>query len=137
MEERRNTIRRHAQALIASGLLAGAVGGAQACELPPGTRLESKRLELSFQSIPSRIVVGQHFALEITICAKQGAALPERVKLDANMPEHKHGMNYRPDVKALGPGRYRSEGWLFHMPGRWEFVFDLDRERLTHSVRIE
>ena len=33
-------------------------------------------------------------------------------------------MNYRVKVAPLA-GRYRSEGWLFHMPGRWEFVFDL------------
>ena len=108
-----------------------------ACELPPGTRLESKRLVLSYRSVPSRIAVGEHFALELAACAKPGAALPERVKLDAHMPEHKHGMNYRPDLKPAGPGRYRSEGWLFHMPGRWEFVFELGGERLTHSVRIE
>jgi hypothetical protein len=137
VEERRDTLQRHAQALIAAGLLAGAMGGAQACELPPGTRLESKRLVLSYRTIPSRIVVGEHFVLELAACPKQGAALPERVKLDAHMPEHRHGMNYRPDLKPLGPGRYRSEGWLFHMPGRWEFVFDLDGERLTHGVRIE
>ncbi|HUN67962.1 MAG TPA: hypothetical protein VMU46_04135 [Burkholderiales bacterium] len=137
MEERRDAFRRHAQALIAAGLLAGAVGAAQACELPAGTRLESKRLELSYRTIPPRIKVGEHFALEFAACPKPGAALPERIKLDAWMPEHKHGMNYRPDLKPLGAGSYRSDGWLFHMPGRWEFVFDLGGERLTHSVRIE
>ena len=137
MEERRDTFRRHAHALIAAALLAGAAGGAPACELPPGTRLESKRLVLSYRSVPSRIAVGEHFALELAACAKPGAALPERVKLDAHMPEHRHGMNYRPDLKPAGPGRFRSEGWLFHMPGRWEFVFELGGERLTHSVRIE
>jgi len=137
VEERRDALRRHAQALIAAGLLAGAPGVAQACELPPGTRLESKRLAFSYRTIPPKIVVGEHFALELAACPKQGAALPARIKLDARMPEHKHGMNYRPDLKPLGAGRYRSDGWLFHMPGRWEFVFDLDGERLTHSVHIE
>lgn len=137
MEKRRDTFRRHAQALIAAALLAGAAGGAPACDLPPGVRLESNRLVLSYRSVPSRITVGEHFALEFAACAKPGAALPGRVKLDAHMPEHKHGMNYRPDLKPAGPGRYRSEGWLFHMPGRWEFVFELGGERLTHGVRIE
>ena len=113
------------------------MGVVRACELPPGTRLETGRLALSYCVIPSRIVVGGHFALELAACAKPGAMLPARVKLDAHMPEHRHGMNYRPDLKPAGPGRYRSEGWLFHMPGRWEFVFELDGERLTHSVRIE
>jgi len=136
VEERRDPLRRHAQALIAAGTLAGAVGAA-ACELPPGTRLESMRQWVSYRTVPPAVRVGEHFAVELAACPKPGAAPPERVKLDAHMPEHRHGMNYRPDVKPLGAGRYRSDGWLFHMPGRWEFVFDLDRERLTHSVRIE
>ncbi len=75
--------------------------------------------------------------LELAACPKAGSALPGRLKLDAHMPEHRHGMNYLPSVKAVGGGRYRSEGWLFHMPGRWEFLFDVEAERLTHSVRIE
>ena len=75
--------------------------------------------------------------LELATCPKEGSALSARVKLDAHMPEHKHGMNYEPSLKPLGSGRYRSEGWLFHMPGRWEFIFDLGGEHLTHSVRVE
>jgi hypothetical protein len=135
VEERRDSFRQRARALIAGGALAA--GLAQACELPPGTRLESGRLEMSYRTIPPRIAVGEQFVLELTACPKQGAVLSGRVKLDAQMPEHKHGMNYQPTVTVLGPGRYRSEGWLFHMPGRWEFVFDLGGERLTQSVRIE
>ena len=75
--------------------------------------------------------------LELAACPKEGTVLSARVKLDAHMPEHKHGMNYQPSLESLGVGRYRSQGWLFHMPGRWEFIFDLGGERLTHSVRIE
>ena len=41
------------------------------------------------------------------------------------MPEHRHGMNYAPEVKATGPGRWRAEGLMFHMPGKWEFVFEV------------
>ncbi len=99
--------------------------------------MEARRVALSYRTIPAKIAVGEQFVLELAACPKAGAALPERVRLDAHMPEHRHGMNYRPSVKPAGSGRYRSEGWLFHMPGRWEFVFDLDGERLTHSVRIE
>jgi hypothetical protein len=55
----------------------------------------------------------------------------------AHMPEHKHGMNYKPVVKPLGNGRFRAEGWLFHMPGRWEFLFDVGGERITDSLRLE
>ena len=147
MEKWREPFRRHAR----RALIAAAAGGlaetlavvgvfasvAQACELSPGTRVESQRVALSYRTIPPKISVGEQFVLELSACQKPGAALPGRVKLDAYMPEHRHGMNYRPSLKPLGDGRYRSEGWLFHMPGRWDFIFDLGGERLTHSVRIE
>lgn len=80
--------------------------------------------------------MGEHFVLELAVCPKQGK-VAERIRLDAHMPEHRHGMNYRPSVKALGEGRYSSEGWLFHMAGRWEFVFEIGGERLADSVRVE
>ncbi len=55
--------------------------------------------------------------------------------------QHKHGMNYRPSVKALGQGLYRAEGLMFHMPGRWELVFELrDGQapplRLVQSLQV-
>ena len=57
------------------------------------------------------------------------------------MPDHRHGMNYKPTVAARGSGRYLAEGLMFHMAGRWEFVFELrsggKTERLVHSVRLE
>ena len=34
-------------------------------------------------------------------------------------------MNYRPSVVALGPGRWRADGMMFHMPGRWEVRLDV------------
>jgi hypothetical protein len=74
------------------------------------------------------IVVGRHFALEVQVCPP-GAVL-ERV--DATMPEHRHGMNYRPSVKPLGAGRWRVEGLMFHMPGRWDLQMDV---RLTDGTR--
>ena len=139
MEERRNPVRRRAGvltfALCAAGLPSAAA--AQACELPPGTRVESERMAVSYRTVPAKIAVGEHFVVELAACPKRGTTFPKGVKLNALMPEHRHGMNYLPEVKQLGPGRYRSEGWMFHMPGRWEFAFDLGGEHLTHSVRIE
>jgi hypothetical protein len=138
VEKRREPVRRHARrALIAAAAGGAFVGIAQACQLPPGTRIESERVSLSYWTIPAKIAVGQPFVLELAACPKGGAPVSERVRLDAHMPEHRHGMNYRTKVVPLGAGRFHSEGWLFHMPGRWEFLFDVGTERLTHSVRIE
>lgn len=133
MEERRHHFRRLAVALSGASFC----GGAAACELPPGVRVETERVVISYRTVPANIEVGKAFVLELAACAKKGAAVSDHVRLDARMPEHRHGMNYRVKVVPLADGRYRSEGWLFHMPGRWEFVFDLGAERLTHSVRIE
>lgn len=141
MEKRRNPVRRLASALIellsALGALAALGSAALACELPPGVRIESERMAISYRTVPAQILVGQPFALELAACPKGGAAVSGRIKLDAHMPEHRHGMNYRINVIPLDAGRFHSEGWLFHMPGRWEFLFDVGAERLTHSVRIE
>ena len=140
MEERRDSVRRLAGAIARSALGAlGALAGvaATACELPPGVHLESERLALAFWTIPAKIAVGQPFVLELAACPKTGAPVSERVKFDAYMPDHRHGMNYRTKVVPMGGGRFHSEGWLFHMPGRWEFRFDVGEEHLTHSVRLE
>jgi hypothetical protein len=139
VEKRRDPVRRLAGAIISSalGALALAAATAAACELPPGVRIETERVSISYWTIPAKIAVGQPFVLEMAACPKRNALVSDRVKMDAHMPEHRHGMNYRAKVEALGNGRFRSEGWLFHMPGRWEFIFDLGAERLTHSVRVE
>jgi hypothetical protein len=61
------------------------------------------------------------FALQAQVCPP--SARLERV--DATMPEHQHGMNYRPRLLDLGAGRWRAEGLMFHMAGRWELRFDV------------
>jgi hypothetical protein len=132
VEKRRDGFRRPAAAVAALALLLLPAAAPLACELPPGTRVQGKQHSLSYKTLPERIAVGQHFVLELAVCPA-----PERLRLDAHMPEHRHGMNYEPSLQPVAPGRYRAEGWLFHMPGRWEFVFDLGAERLAHSVRIE
>jgi cytochrome c peroxidase len=103
---------------------------ALACNL--GTRLESARYVVAYKA--EAIEVAKHFALEIEVCPKAGQPSPEGVKVDAHMPEHRHGMNYAPTLKALGPGRWRAEGLMFHMPGRWEFVFEVRAAGVTDRV---
>ena len=102
-----------------------------------GTRLESPRFVLAYKTEP--VSVAQHFALDIAVCSKS-SAIAESIKVDAHMPEHRHGMNYAPEVKPLGPGRWRAEGLMLHMPGKWEFVFEVraggKSDRLAHEYRL-
>jgi hypothetical protein len=83
----------------------------------------------------SDLPVARHFTMEVATCAKAGAP-PKTLKVDAHMPEHRHGMNYAPKVTALGPGRWRAEGLMLHMPGKWEFVFVVDGERMAHRLDV-
>jgi cytochrome c peroxidase len=98
-----------------------------------GARLESARFGLAFRANPE---IGKFFALEVAVCAKT-AAIAESLRVDAHMPEHRHGMNYAPEVKPLGPGRWRAEGLMLHMPGKWELVFEIraagTTDRLAHG----
>ena len=127
MEKRRNRF------WLAGAWALAACGAAEACTPAlQGTALESPRYVLVFREQP--IAVGSHFALDIAVCAKPGNPLPRNIKVDAQMPEHRHGMNYAPSLKPLGPGRWRAEGLMFHMPGRWEFVFELDAAGKTDRL---
>ena len=127
MEERRSRLRQLAAAL---GLAAFAGPGWACTPALEGVRLESSRFVLVFSKTEPEI--GRHFVLDVAACAKSGPA-PETLKVDAHMPEHRHGMNYAPSVKKLGPGRWRAEGLLLHMPGKWEFVFEIDSAEVLRS----
>jgi len=128
MEKRRNAIR-----LAAAGALILSLP-AWACTPPiEGTRLESSRYVLAYR--PSGISVGSHFSLDIGVCPKNGRGEPDSLKVDAQMPEHKHGMNYAPAVTKVGPGRWQAEGLMFHMPGKWEFVFEVRSKDVSDVLR--
>lgn len=82
--------------------------------------------------MPARVPLGEPFVVEIAVCP----AVP-LARADAHMPEHRHGMNYKPSVAPAGEGRFRSEGWVFHMPGLWEFTFEAGGERFADSLRLQ
>jgi cytochrome c peroxidase len=118
MEKRRIALR-----LVLAGSLIAAAPAWACTPALKGTTLESERYVLAFQV--SEVSVGKHFSIEVSSCSKNNGAEPESLKVDAHMPEHRHGMNYVPSVTKLGPGRWRAEGLMLHMPGKWEFVFEL------------
>ena len=95
---------------------------------------------VAFRPDPVRVEVGAPFALVMNVCNKNGEPA-ELVAIDATMPEHKHGMNYRPVIVPGKDGRYRAEGFIFHMPGRWEVNFDVrageEIERLSHDLIVK
>ena len=94
---------------------------------------------IAFQTQPPAVEIGRHFALDVRVCAEGTPAVLTRV--DADMPAHRHGMNYRPSVAARGESRYLVEGLLFHMPGQWRLSFDVERggqrTRLSTDLVVE
>ena len=108
---------------------------AQGCvaEIAGGRIVDAADYRLAYRTQPEKIVIGRHFALEIAVCAKTGGVI-EGIVIDGFMPEHRHGMNYRPTAKLLSAGRYQVDGLMFHMPGRWDLHFDIRSG--GHSARL-
>src|SRR5687767_880546 len=108
---------------LGTALVAVADAGApdpcvESARAPSARRVESPRYVVVFRPTPEPIAVGQHFTLDAVVCARDGARPATGLRVDAVMPEHRHGMNYRAGVSKRGEGRFVAEGLLFHMPGR-------------------
>ena len=106
-------------------------------------RVQSGSVTLAWVARPQAIPLHRHFELEIALCGSVPGAAPgtaAAVKVDALMPAHRHGMNYRTTTGPPGEGRFLSQGLLFHMPGQWRLVFDVDqggqRLRLTDDITV-
>jgi len=84
------------------------------------------------------IPLAQPFSMQIKVCDPAAA---KRVRVDAIMPAHQHGMNYRPEVTGMGDGLFAVDGMLFHMPGMWEVrvTIDFDDQSVayTHMVSLQ
>ncbi|WP_425261708.1 hypothetical protein ACPOLB_12585 [Rubrivivax sp. RP6-9] len=116
---------------MVGAVLAGLVLPAVACPLA-GAVLQAGAVQAAWRVAGgAAIAVGRHFTVEVQLCPA-GAAL---ARVDATMPEHRHGMNYRPSLHPLGDGRWRADGLMFHMAGRWELRLDVAHGGRTETLR--
>jgi hypothetical protein len=127
-------------ALLIAAVVLGA-GGAAACEVPEGfARLAAPEAEIAYRWEPAELKVGRFFAAEVIACRAPDLGSVRSIVLDAQMPAHGHGMNYRPVVAETAPGRFRVTGLMLHMPGTWRLTFDLlqgdRRTRLTREITL-
>jgi hypothetical protein len=103
---------------------------AAACPLAePSLKLGDVQAAWKINGAP--IAVGRHFAIDVMVCPADAVL----ARVDATMPEHRHGMNYRPSVTPQGAGRWRAEGLMFHMPGVWELRLDVQAAGRTEQLR--
>lgn len=71
-------------------------------------------------------IVRRRFSLELQIeSTRDPKQSMKSVQVDAQMPEHGHGMNVAPTILLVSSGAV-AEGMLFHMAGRWEVDIDID-----------
>lgn len=139
---------RSALQALAGAVLVSAQAPAQAAECGAALGANARRVQsggvtLAWVARPQAIPLDRHFELEIALCGGVPGAAPgtaAAVKVDALMPAHRHGMNYRSTTGPAGEGRFLAQGLLFHMPGQWRLVFDIDqggqRLRLTDDITV-
>lgn len=107
------------------------------CEKGPDIQVaQSGELQVAFRTTPSPVKVGQPFRLVAEVCAPPGVVVSD-LKVDALMPAHKHGMNYRPQVSRGSGGQFQVTGLLFHMPGRWQYVFEVQTSKGRETLRLD
>ncbi|MEM7299954.1 MAG: hypothetical protein AAF468_02635 [Pseudomonadota bacterium] len=112
------------------------------CASPPaseGLIIESGGGKLSVVPDPGSKPVGEQFSLRLIPC-DPGTSL-SIPSLDATMPMHGHGMNYRPKITPQSDGSTLAEGMLFHMPGKWRLEVDVvaneKRQRVTRDFVVK
>ena len=127
-------------ALAAALALLLAAGAAADCPRPQGwtggARIAGERWTAWWRSEPPSVPVSEHFSIRFHLCGPP----VDRVRVRGWMPDHRHGMNYRPAVTRNGLSG-TAEGLLFHMPGRWELILDVrgpaGREKLIAETVLE
>jgi hypothetical protein len=131
---------------VALAILALAVGPAPASAACPAVqegfrRLAMPQAEIAYRWEPARLKVGQFFSAVVVVCRTAERRPVRAVAVEATMPAHGHGMNYRPAATRTGPQSFRVTGLMLHMPGKWRMTFDLvqgdKRTRLTEEVSLK
>jgi len=131
--------------LLAIGSL-GAVHPSYAnetCEPDTGIRLSGPAdapWTVQIQVNPKTIPLNAPFDATVTICSRS-EHLPTRLGVDATMPAHKHGMNYKVEAAPVADRTYVVKNLLFHMPGVWRLevtAFEKNKpHRFTHDVELQ
>ena len=122
--------------LIASGVAAGGCDGGDEVDDGFGPEENWSRVstadrtwQVLWRPIPAAMPTLEPFSVEILVFDQAGRTPGDDVSvmIDATMPHHGHGMNVVPEVTREGES-WLAEGVLLHMPGRWEFTIDVERD---------
>lgn len=121
----------------------GAARAEGAAVLPSQVISKDGSFRLTLKSQPAPLPLNELFEITVNVDASAAAdnsSNPVWLRANAEMPEHKHGMNTRVIVEQLGDGRFVLRGLLFHMRGNWLITFDVAKgrvhEQATASVQL-
>jgi hypothetical protein len=81
--------------------------------------------------------VAQHFSMQFLLCRDETMLAIEDFKLDASMPAHGHGMNYKASINWLDNGLVEASGMLFHMPGQWRVTVNLSYDGVARQTQLD
>jgi hypothetical protein len=124
------------QLALAAALLPAWVAACEPALSGPGVQtIDGKRHVVAWRA-PAPLPLAQFFAIDFAVCARDGGRV-DSPRVDATMPEHGHGMNYRPAVQPRGDGRFRADGLLLHMPGRWQLSIAVGGETMLAALRVD
>ena len=133
---------RAASALLA---LCGICGIADASCTASGSQVamngpKGAPVDLLLELEPRPVGVSAPVQAQITTCVDDGVSI-EAVYIDATMPLHRHGMNYRPEMNQTGEKAYRASGLFFHMPGLWRIEVSVRADgktlRFVHDIEVK
>ena len=112
----------------------------KAVQIDNATQVSSQGNTYTIQFSPAlnSMPLNQYFDLEVQIkgSTHQTITFPLELEIDAGMKAHNHGMNVSPKIINLGNGKFKVEGMLFHMPGKWFLSFTIRRGTLSEKAEI-
>ncbi len=127
-------------AAVAMFVLATTPALSSVCGTPAEWKTLSAEGETAFQAaldlgadLPK---VGTPFDLTFKLCSADNLPV-DRLSIDATMPAHKHGMNYRPQMRKIEDGHYEATGFLFHMPGVWQVTLSIFSKGKPNHLTVD
>jgi hypothetical protein len=112
-----------------------------------GRWTQSGRYLLDIRLLPDPPPLGELFQVEVTVRTSEGLPIETaKVKVDARMPQHNHGMETRPRTRPgeCSPegvcrhpgGVYVVDGFKFHMTGTWTVTVEVDGPKGPDSTSV-
>lgn len=111
-----------------------------ACEVSSKSSVltaENEQYVVALTPNPTKIKVSEPFQVNLQICRTDGEPFMGQIKVDARMPGHGHGMNYRPEITANTQNSFVGEGFIFHMLGKWQIEFRVMENNKTSKLTID